>query len=344
MDWWHSFRDKIVPQSRQAFQRRIEELQLRLNEFSGIRVSSLEMARLPVLTQEFGLTPRYLSHDPEHPVFNPGVAKWGGEIVFVSQRAASLCPGGRARDCTSQPRNTVNLIHRYDEDLNPIGTHLLDDSLIRSAAPYGIEDLRLFAWKGSLWAVAGRVAPPATDLPVTQMLIRLDGWRVAGFHAFSSPNGHIHEKNWVPLVKDDRLFLIYSFEPFAVYEYTGGGLELVRGSPGQERGFPVRGSSPFIPWREHFAGLTHSVTRIGGKLYYSHAFVVLDDEFAPVEASESFFIQHRGVEYVGGLIEYKGDLLVSYGVPDRAAAFCILPYSKVSQLVASMGDPSKGIG
>jgi hypothetical protein len=44
---------------------------------------------------------------------------------------------------------------------------------------------------------------------------------------------------------------------------------------------------------------------------------VLDDEFAPVEESESFFIQHRGIEFAGGLIEYKGDLLVSYGVPDR---------------------------
>lgn len=145
-------------------------------------------------------------------------------------------------------------------------------------------------------------------------------------------------------MKDDRLFLIYSFEPFAVYEYTGGGLELVRGSPGQERGFPVRGSSPFIPWKEHFAGLTHSVTRIGEKLYYFHALVVLDDEFAPVEESESFFIQHRGVEFVGGLIEYKGDLLVSYSVPDRGAAFCILPYSKVAQWVASVDEPGKGVG
>jgi hypothetical protein len=56
------------------------------------------------------------------------------------------------------------------------------------------------------------------------------------------------------------------------------------------------------------------------------------------------FIQHRGVEFAGGLVEYKGDLLVSYGVPDRGAAFCILPYGKVSQWVASMGQPSEGIG
>ena len=190
MDWWHSFRDKAVPQGRQAFQRRIEELQLRLNEFSGIRSSSLEMARLPVLTQEFGLAPRYLSHDLEHPVFNPGVAKWGDEIVFVSRAAASPCLSGWARDRTPQPVSTVNWVHRYDEDLNPIGTHLLDDSLIRPTAPYGIEDLRLFAWKGSLWAMAGRVAPAATDLPVTQMLIRLDGWRVwPGFTHSHPPMG-----------------------------------------------------------------------------------------------------------------------------------------------------------
>ena len=338
--WWRSFRDKVVPPGRHAFQPAIEELQLRLNEFTGIRPSSLEMACLPVLTQEFGVTPHYLSHGLENPVFNPGVAKWQGEIVFVSCSLDLERRGNPAHIYPAAPRNTINLVHRYDENLNPIATHLLDDSLIREAAPSGIADLRLFAWKDSLWAIAAGTAVTATGHPASQMLVRFDGWRVAGLHAFPSPHGAVFEKNWVPLVKDGRLFLIYNFEPMTVYEYAGGGLEPVCGSPSQDSSFPVRGSSPLVPWGEHFAGLTHSVTRVGERLYYSHAFVVLDGEFALIEGSEPFFLEHRGVEYVGGLIEHKGDLLVSYSVPDQGAAFCVLPYSKVSRWAVSTGHPS----
>jgi hypothetical protein len=148
------------------------------------------------------------------------------------------------------------------------------------------------------------------------------------------------EKSWIPMVKDGRLFIVYSFDPIVVYEYLDGAIVLRLGLPEQARAFVVRGGTQLIPWRGNFVGLVHSRVPHPNKLYYTHAFVVLDDKFELVEMSEPFFLQRRGLEFACGLIEFNGDLLVSYGVSDRAAAFCILPFKPISQWVVSLGARS----
>jgi hypothetical protein len=322
---------------------RLRNIQQELTR-SGRRLAAeyrLPASALPVLAREFGCTPCYLSHGPETPVFNPGVTRFEREIVFVSRSSNLVHRNDWEAVYASQPHNTVCLVHRYDEDLNLIETRVLDDGLVRQAAPYGIEDLRLFTWKGSLCAIAAGIGPDGAGLSVTQMFVRFEDWRVASFATLPSPNGRKFEKNWIPVVKDDRLFLIYNFHPVTIYEFADGKLHWICGAPNHGLDFHVRGGTPLIPWNGHFIGLIHSVRKIDRKMYYSHAFAALDSNFDLIETSEPFFIQRPGIEFACGLIEYKGDLLVSYGVSDRAAAFCILPFSQIAQMVVAMGNPSK---
>ena len=61
------------------------------------------------------------------------------------------------------------------------------------------------------------------------------------------------------------------------------------------------------------------------KVYYTHNFLVLDDEFDIFEISEPFFIERSGIEYAGGLVASDSGVYVTYGVADRVSKCIFLP-------------------
>jgi hypothetical protein len=99
------------------------------------------------------------------------------------------------------------------------------------------------------------------------------------------------EKNWTPLIKDDKLYLIYMFDPMIVvrYDFNSEGIcELIYKQEGTV--FPIigncylRGGSPLIPLGDgHYFGLCHSRivsshTNVGGYAYpyYLPHMIVVD--------------------------------------------------------------------
>lgn len=318
-----------------AIEGRLDAIQRRLVE--------VDISTTPVLVRDLGVTPTYLTHNLTYPIFNPSVVRLKDEILFVS-RSSNHSFGRELRRVissnTTEPRYTVNIFHRYDSDLNLIGSEMLDDELLRhkcKAAEYGIEDIRLFTWRNALWGIAAAVHGASNgDVAVSQLLVRLDRCKVVDFVELSSPNKARWEKNWVPLVKEDRLFIIYSFEPMVVYEYLDRKIVPVRGSPSEGKEFSVSGGTPLIHLRGYYVGLAHSYQGDSHRRHITHNIVVLNDNFEIVEMSCPFFLQRKGIEFACGLIEYRQDLLVSYGISDSASAFCVLPSKRLAQWVVSM--------
>lgn len=363
---WKKFRDRTFGPSADIFnwrigtlERSLDELRRRLEELAeqvhavaqNVQVvhdgaTEAVFSMMPVLTQQLGIRSSYLRNDLTFPIFNPGVAQARDEILFVSRSSNLRLYDDRRRFYEAPPHDTVNVFHRYDKNLRFIDTHMLDDQLLRAnckAAEYGIEDLRLFNWNGALWAMAAGISAHSPDsLSAAQILIRLDQYRVAEFFEFSSPTGAQMEKNWIPLVKEDKLFLLYSIDPMVVYEFADGALALVRGSPAEVKTFDIRGGTPLLPWGGYYIGLVHAPNRASnGRGHYTHNFIVLDDKFDVVEISRPFFLQRKGIEFACGIIQYGDDLLISYGVSDRRAAFCVLPADKIGQWVVGIGSLSK---
>ncbi len=335
-----------------GFHTRIDELYDRIHRISEQMIEA-DISSVPILVRDLGLTPTYLTANLTYPIFNPSVAWLKREIIFVSRSTNLLVRNGKFCGYASPPHKSVNIFHHYDAKLNPIGNHMLNDELLRlkcKAAEYGIEDLRLFSWKDKLWAIATGVHASATALDyggiaTSQLLIQFDEWRVVDFIELPSPVAARFEKNWIPLVKDDRLFIIYSFEPMVIYEFRHGKMDLLLGPqpeglefpPPEGREFPIRGSTPLIRYGENYIGLVHFDRQPnGGARNYFHKFIVLNNDFEVLEMSRGFSFQRTGVEFACGLIKYDGNLLVSYGLSDSASVFSVLPTEQLSQWVISL--------
>ncbi len=330
-------------------EQRLEKIEAQLHVINGKQDQSLKetaivttdvlWTRAEILQDQIGFSTQFLSADVKYPIFNPSVLKWNDQILFVTRSSNLLDRRDGSFRLDSTPHNTINVLHRYTLDLKKISEELIDDSLTRTQCPnalLGLEDIRLFVWKDAVWALAAAIHPSeGSDAHAQQILIRLEGNRIVEFFDLKSPNPHAaQEKNWIPMVKDGRLLIIYNFAPVAVYEFTGEGLSLVHGEPPKDGNFPLRGGTPFVPWGNSFLSVAHwAPYNFRGKVYYLHLFVVMDDCFDIVEISEPFFIQRRGGEFATGLIEHDGDLLLCYGVSSRAAAFCKLPIAKLSRWI-----------
>lgn len=61
----------------------------------------------------------------------------------------------------------------------------------------------------------------------------------------------------------------------------------------------------------------------------------MNKNFEIIEISEPFFIQKRGIEFACGLIWDGDDLLVSYGVADRAAFYARIQIKSLKKYLVS---------
>ena len=204
-----------------------------------------------------------------------------------------------------------------------------------ASAEFGIEDARVFVWRDAVWGIAAGISPaPHGGLKATQILFRMDGSDIVEFHELQSPNKSNMEKNWVPLVADDTLYLLYGICPYVVFAYEDGQLKAIRGPVAQDNKFALRGSSQFIPVKEKYVGVCHfERTEVEDKYYYRHVFVIINKHLDLEQISEPFFIQRKGVEFCCGLSRYDDGLLLSYGVMKLNSAFCLVPFSELSKWI-----------
>ena len=289
----------------------------------------------PVLTRDERLPVRYLDGRTDHPIFNPSLVTQGDTMLFMSRSSTLRNIKDGCLYYAATPHDTINVMHRLGRGFEHLGHAILDDRLLKqscAAAQYGIEDARMFFWNGALWAIAAGVSPAdGGGLTVTQVLVEIVDARVTQFAVLPSPAGRA-EKNWIPHVKDGRLFLVYSLAPLVIYEYAESSLHL-RCSQGLIGGqdFALRGGTPFVPWKGGLIGVAHTAPTVLDKRYYQHVFITLDENLNVLDVGEPWFIQKRGIEFACGLAAWGGDLILSYGVSDRAAAFCVLSPSVVDR-------------
>ncbi|CAJ0855825.1 hypothetical protein AMST5_00868 [freshwater sediment metagenome] len=282
---------------------------------------------------------KYLPQAFRYPLFNPSVIAWQKGLLFVSRCTNEIMLGTGMQFAINQIRETQNVLCYYDNELSLTKIEVIDDSLLQhelSEKGYqGFEDARVFEWKGGIWLLAAARFPNAYK----QVLLKLEGKNVVNYIVINSPRGVEMEKNWIPLVKGLQLFFIYKVAPTIVFELVNErSLELVKGDPtnADEGQLELRGGTQFIPWSGGYLGVAHDTPfQMDGMLYYTHRFIVIDDKFRVREVSNSFFIQHKGVEFATGMAILGGKVLISYGLQDRAAAFVSLPDETLSEWIAT---------
>jgi hypothetical protein len=188
----------------------------------------------------------------------------------------------------------------------------------------GLEDCRLFRYRGRLWCTCTtreRNAQGRCEIA----LVRLDDdYNVDHIQLLTGIHPGQHQKNWVPLVRGDDLFLIYSADPTVVlkYDFDAGLAAVHRVSNPRACLESCRGSSQALEVKDGWLYLAHESVRHGdGHPIYLHRFVLLTREFEVKAFTEPFFFVDKGIEFCAGLARDRktNRLVASFGVNDARA-------------------------
>lgn len=218
--------------------------------------------------------------------------------------------------------------------------HLTPDLQLKSATPIwetdvglsrgrvrGYEDCRLFRWNG-VWHVLAvtREMDPQGTCGIVRMRLS-DG----GFQDLVTLSSSVrHEKNWMPVIYDGELIVIYSCFPTVILHVTGAGVKEIIRHPGPMIARDFRGGSQGVPVEDGYLFVVHEVVvgDTGGRVYL-HRFVRTDMDLCITDVSLPFYFIHPTVEYCCGLALRDSELVLSFGFQDREAFVATVPSAGV---------------
>jgi hypothetical protein len=220
-------------------------------------------------------------------------------------------------------------------DLSIRAMSLIEDRPLRAdeAALDGIEDLRLFVWRGAQWVIGSACNYIAKRN--TMMMARLEGSLLRDAVFFSSPDFSPKEKNWAPVVQGDDLFFVYTHHPLRVLRYDQGRLVPHLHAETPARLVSFSGSSALMPYGDGFVGVAHHCYPAPGPFWriYQHCLVDYGPDFRIRRVGPSFRFENDGVEFCAGLALTATDAIFSYGVNDKKAVLFRLPLASFETLL-----------
>jgi len=241
---------------------------------------------------------------------------------------------------------TKNIVIDYDNNLNKIKESQVIDhpNLIKyPGKTEGIEDIRLFSLHDELYFTATTAQMHPRGLPQICM---------GKFHNFENgfmlvdnvtllkgPNPERCEKNWLPLVIDEELYVIYMYDPYLVYKVnmSTGDCELVLQKDYNLDFSKFRGSAAPISFDNGYLLSVHEVIWLD-RGYYVHRFMYLDKNLEIKKLSRPFTFKHKGVEFCAGVVfdDAKNKLVLSVGIEDREACLCSVDADQVRAMLESI--------
>jgi hypothetical protein len=274
---------------------------------------------------------------------NPSVARRGDEVVLVQRTVNYELTDGAYHTPKDAPIHTRNFLLRLNDELQIQSAAEILPPVDFSAPSHqlvtGIEDLRLFAWRDSLWC-CGTVRELTPEGWCEQILARIDN-RLPGqcgltdWRLLHPPGPRLHEKNWMPRVAGVRLQFIYLCDPTRIMDDQARTIVETQPTIAAEQ---FSGGSQAIAFDDGWLALVHEARARppSAQRYYQHRFVWFDEANALRRVSRAFFFHHKdGVEFAAGLAWHPDGkrLLVSYGVDDKEAWIATVDAEEVRDLL-----------
>lgn len=245
---------------------------------------------------------------------------------------------------------TKNFFLRFDKNFKLIDQKEIVENFPRKLAPserkiVGLEDVRLFSWKDKVYFTCNTVdTSPDQFVEITFGSLtppdpNKETIEVEAFVPFSSQLGTECEKNWLPFVKNDTIYYIYSYDPFLVFSFDPDKnvLKKALSYDPEIDASAFRGSASPIPLDGGYLLLVHEVV-FNEKRAYLHRFVFLDDNLKMKKVSKPFIFQHVGIEFcVGMTIDHSGKkLLIPFSYEDGDAKIAQVDLDVVRSLLESI--------
>jgi tetratricopeptide (TPR) repeat protein len=281
---------------------------------------------------------------------NPSIVR-AGEGYLVNCRAVNY----EQRRLRYRPLDddrifrTRNILLPLDRDGRACGQRevAIDEAPLRAATIQGLEDCRLFTWRGDTWmtcATADR--HPSGRIHQSLCEIRSDG-QVVQHRPLTGRFDALHQKNWLPFENQDgAMCAVYGYDPVTILRLDPrtGAYDVAARVANLVEAQGWRGSAGPIPWPPRapvgWLLLVHEAIERDGpdglrERVYTHRFVECDRSFALTRASAPFVFAHQGVEYACGMchtVERDG-VLIGLGVEDREAYLCRVPQDRIDLLM-----------
>jgi tetratricopeptide (TPR) repeat protein len=278
---------------------------------------------------------------PAWPSFNPSIAADGdGFLMMIRTSNYEIERGVLHADGILQ---NINYLVRLDADLTVTAIEpVVDRSQGKrryQSRIQGFEDGRLIEVGGRWYATA--TSAELNPVERREMaLLTLDGARIVDVKRLPGPHPDRHEKNWMPLILDGALHLVYSCGPTVVLrcDVSSGGLEEVSRRPAPALAAGFRGGSQGVPLEEggHLL-VVHEVDHSKRSAQYLHRFVLIDDGLALAAISPPFTFAAQHVEFCAGMARRDRELVLSFGVGDAAAGLAVV---SLDEALASLQTPS----
>lgn len=266
--------------------------------------------------------------------YNPSLAVHDGQLFAVLRTSNYDYREHRfiSRDADGVFR-THNYLCRLDNDLRAVDCLPLDESALEPALPgavRGFEDCRLFRRSGNWWCTATCLDRDPSGRPRVALFCLEDNGCVSHLRMLPALWQQC-EKNWVPLLRGDELFFIYtSGGPLRILDEQ---LNTVHLQETPEFLSGLRGSSPALalPTGGWLSVARHAVFPPDGSRNYLHRLLRFDRSFRLVAGSDPFCFLEAGIEYCAGLALRDDQLWLSFGRNEREAYCLTLPFVEDGQ-------------
>ena len=288
-----------------------------------------------------------LEVEPAWPQFNPTIAADGdGFRMIVRTSNYRLVNGVYHPVGNDSVIRTLNYLVELDGSLELREVSPLVDT---DGGPprypswvEGWEDLRL-TQTGGRWLALAAARDRNADAVCEIALLGLEANQIDDVRMLPGPEPGRHEKNWMPFVAGDELRIVYSTAPTVVFRCDPASGQLQRLSEhsveaelpelrGGSQGVPVPGGHMFVVHEAHWHG--------PGRRYH-HRFVLIDDDHRLAGLSRPFTFTGNAIELCAGLASRGNDLVLTFGVGDRAAAIGICD---CDQAMGLLDSPHGGSG
>lgn len=257
---------------------------------------------------------------------------------------------------------TTNFFCELDENFNITSHTKLDFSKHDGPSIWefkGLEDARVFRWDGKLY-ICGVRRDTTTNGVGRMELCETDGkqeltrWRMPA----PGDDSSYCEKNWMPILDKPYHFVkwcnpteIVKVDPenkkvetvhLGQYEVRTYGeradKNVFNGTDYQPTVWDIRGDTHVIKVGKYYVSLCHESrlykTEQGRKnADYLHLFVVWDENWNVVRYTDVFSLMGFRIEFACGMCEYKGDILISFGVVDNAAYLLRIPMETFMKII-----------
>jgi len=143
------------------------------------------------------------------------------------------------------------------------------------------------------------------------------------------------EKNWLPFIDNDEIYIIYAIGPLQIYKLdkeTGSVKEVKYRSTDDFYIKDFRGSASPIQYKDGWLCTIHQVYHSEPRKYF-HRFIWFDRDFTTMKLSLPFFFDSVAVEFNLSICDSGDDFLLTYSHNDASSTIAVVDYGVVDSML-----------